>query len=88
MLKIGLKTDLDLKCVPLYGNMPIEAQMAVFEPTPANTRKIIVSTNIAESSVTIENVVYLIDCGFVKIKYFDYFKGNVSFCQNKQIIAA
>ena len=55
--------------------MPIDAQMAVFEPTPPKTRKVIVSTNIAESSVTIDNIVYVIDSCFVKMKYFDYFKG-------------
>lgn len=32
------------------------------------------STNIAESSVTIEGIVYVIDCGFLKVKYYDYFK--------------
>lgn len=73
---IDLKTNMMIDCIPLYGNMPMEAQMAVFAPTAPNTRKIIVSTNIAESSVTIDNIVYVIDSCFVKMKYFDYQTGK------------
>ena len=36
--------------------------------------KIIVSTNIAESSVTIDGVVYVVDSGFMKVKFYDYYK--------------
>jgi len=39
----------------------------VFEPTPKHARKIVVSTNIAETSVTIPGIVYVIDSGFVKV---------------------
>ncbi|PWW79001.1 P-loop containing nucleoside triphosphate hydrolase protein [Tuber magnatum] len=46
-------------------------QLAVFDPAPENYRKVIVSTNIAEASVTIENIVFVIDCGFVKLRTFD-----------------
>jgi ATP-dependent RNA helicase DDX35 len=45
-----------------------EEQLRVFEPTPNDTRKVIVSTNIAEASVTLEGIVYVIDCGFVKVR--------------------
>lgn len=41
--------------------------MAVFEPPPRGTRKVICSTNVAEASVTIEGVKYVVDCGLVKV---------------------
>lgn len=47
--------------------------MEVFKPQ--DQRKIIVSTNIAESSITIDNIVYVVDSMFHKIKYYDYKKG-------------
>ncbi len=49
--------------------------MEVFKPTPIKMRKIIVATNVAESSITIEGIAYVIDSMFCKIKFFDYNKG-------------
>ena len=57
--------------LPLYAGLSAEQQMYVFEPAPENTRKIIVSTNIAEASVTIDGIVYVIDPGFVKLRAFN-----------------
>ena len=57
--------------LPMYAGLSNEQQLYVFEPTPENTRKVIVSTNIAEASVTIEGIVYVIDCGFVKLRAFN-----------------
>jgi ATP-dependent RNA helicase DDX35 len=57
--------------LPLYGTLPASEQLKVFERTPRNTRKIIVSTNLAETSLTINGIVYVIDCGFMKIKAYD-----------------
>ncbi len=42
------------------------AQVRVFRPPPAGTRRVIVSTNVAETSVTVEGVVYVVDAGVVK----------------------
>lgn len=41
-------------------------QSEIFRPTPPNARKVVLATNIAETSLTIDNIVYVIDCGFVK----------------------
>jgi ATP-dependent RNA helicase DDX35 len=57
--------------LPLYAGLSTDQQMYVFEPTPENMRKVIVSTNIAEASVTIDGIVYVIDCGFSKIRAFN-----------------
>jgi len=46
--------------------------MEVFKETPYDYRKIVVSTNLAESSVTINGIVYVIDSCFVKVKCYDY----------------
>lgn len=42
---------------------------------PINHRKIIVATNIAESSITMDGIVYVVDCMFNKVKYYDYKRG-------------
>lgn len=57
--------------LPLYAGLPSEQQLYVFEPAPDTARKVIVSTNIAEASVTIDGIVYVIDCGFVKLRAFN-----------------
>ncbi|KAI3341288.1 P-loop containing nucleoside triphosphate hydrolase protein [Ustulina deusta] len=57
--------------LPLYAGLTTEQQMYVFDAPPENTRKVILSTNIAEASVTIDGIVYVIDSGFVKLRAFD-----------------
>lgn len=60
-----------LQPLPLYAGLSTEEQMYVFSEAAENTRKVILSTNIAEASVTISGVVYVIDCGFVKLRTFN-----------------
>lgn len=57
--------------LPLYAGLTTEQQMYVFEAAPDNTRKVICATNIAEASVTIDGIVYVIDCGFVKLRAYN-----------------
>ena len=55
----------------LFSSMPYEQQMRVFVPSHNKRRKIILATNIAETSITIKNVKYIVDSGFFKMrKYF------------------
>lgn len=57
--------------LPMYAGLTTEQQLYVFEPAPENTRKVIISTNIAEASVTIDGIVFVIDCGFVKLRAYN-----------------
>ena len=52
--------------LPIYSNLPTDMQAKIFEPTPPGARKIVLATNIAETSLTIDNIMYVIDCGFSK----------------------
>jgi ATP-dependent RNA helicase DHR2 len=56
--------------LPLFAALPQMAQQRIFERAPPNTRKVILSTNIAETSVTVPGVRFVIDTGKAKIKQF------------------
>lgn len=61
--------------LPLYAGLSTEQQMYVFEDAPENTRKVIFSTNIAEASITIDGIVYVIDTGYVKLRAYNPLTG-------------
>ena len=56
----------ELMICPIYANLPTDLQQRIFDPTPPKTRKVVLATNIAETSLTIDNIVYVIDPGYVK----------------------
>lgn len=64
-----------VRVFPLYAQLPQPRQMDVFMPSTPNTRKIILSTNIAETSLTIPGIKYVIDSGVVKRRVFDSING-------------
>jgi ATP-dependent RNA helicase DHX36 len=66
------------KCLiyPLHSSLSTAEQVAIFEVPPEGVRKIVVSTNIAETSITIEDVVYVVDAGRVKENRKDEINGT------------
>lgn len=56
--------------LPLHAQLPYEAQQLIFQPTPHRTRKVILATNIAETSITVPGVRFVIDSGKSKIKQY------------------
>ncbi|KAJ5696326.1 hypothetical protein N7536_006738 [Penicillium majusculum] len=68
--KLGSKIP-EMIIAPIYANLPSELQTKIFEPTPPKARKVVLATNIAETSLTIDGIVYVIDPGFVKENVFN-----------------
>jgi ATP-dependent RNA helicase DHX33 len=62
---------LDLQVCTLFAALPTEQQRMVFQPTSKGCRKVILSTNIAETSVTIPGVKYVVDTGMIKAKGYN-----------------
>ena len=67
-----------LVCIPLYSSLPPQQQQRIFDAPPAARwtdgppgRKVVVSTNIAETSLTIDGIVYVVDPGFSKQKVYN-----------------
>ncbi|XP_065644374.1 pre-mRNA-splicing factor ATP-dependent RNA helicase DHX16 [Hydra vulgaris] len=68
--KLGNKIK-ELIILPIYANLPSDMQAKIFEPTPPGARKIVIATNIAETSLTINGIIYVIDPGFCKQKSYN-----------------
>jgi HrpA-like RNA helicase len=70
--------NLQLLPVPVYAALPAEEQAAAFARLPQGTRKVVLATNIAETSVTVPGVRFVIDSGMVKARAFSAARGMES----------
>ncbi|KIM47490.1 hypothetical protein M413DRAFT_439152 [Hebeloma cylindrosporum] len=70
MKALGPKVP-ELIILPIYSALPSEVQSRVFEPTPPGARKVVIATNVAETSLTIPGIYYVIDPGFSKQNAYD-----------------
>lgn len=61
----------ELVILPVYSALPAEMQTRIFDPAPPGARKVVIATNIAETSITIDQIYYVIDPGFVKQNAYD-----------------
>ncbi len=73
----------DIIIYPLYSHLSKEDQLKVFTPTRKGQTKIVVSTNIAETSITIDGIKVVIDSGLVKINYYNQNNFSQSLVERK-----
>ncbi|KAJ3041085.1 putative ATP-dependent RNA helicase dhx33 [Rhizophlyctis rosea] len=64
-------TALNLIVSQMFAALPTQQQAKVFDPAPPGSRKVILSTNVAETSITIKGVRYVVDTGMVKVRGFN-----------------
>lgn len=57
-----------LLILPIYSQLPADLQSKIFEKAPEGMRKVVVSTNIAETSLTVDGIIYVVDTGYCKLK--------------------
>ncbi|XP_061865792.1 probable ATP-dependent RNA helicase DHX37 isoform X1 [Colius striatus] len=72
-------SSLPLYVLPLYSLLAPEKQAKVFKAPPPGTRLCVVATNVAETSLTIPGIKYVVDCGKVKKRFYDKITGVSSF---------
>eukprot|EP01129_Flabellula_baltica_P012811 TRINITY_DN5840_c0_g1_i1.p1 TRINITY_DN5840_c0_g1~~TRINITY_DN5840_c0_g1_i1.p1 ORF type:complete len:1194 (+),score=336.49 TRINITY_DN5840_c0_g1_i1:26-3607(+) len=68
-------SQVKMKVLPLYSMLDPDEQMKIFEDVPEDTRLVVVATNIAETSITINNITYVVDSGRVKNKHYEQNSG-------------
>ncbi|GFY44176.1 probable ATP-dependent RNA helicase DHX37 [Trichonephila inaurata madagascariensis] len=76
--KKNFKSSSPLHVLPLYSILPFEDQEKVFKPPPEGSRLCVVSTNVAETSITIPGLKYVVDTGKVKTKVYNSYGGGIS----------
>ena len=57
-----------LLILPIYSQLPADLQSKIFDKAPDGMRKVVVSTNIAETSLTVDGIIYVVDTGYCKLK--------------------
>ncbi|KAL1510502.1 hypothetical protein AB1Y20_006806 [Prymnesium parvum] len=70
LLELGDKVPAIL-VLPVYSLLPSELQAKIFDKAEGGARKVIVATNIAETSLTVDGIFYVIDCGYCKFKVYN-----------------
>ncbi|WVR05910.1 hypothetical protein IAU60_002936 [Kwoniella sp. DSM 27419] len=78
-LEIDEATDAPMHVLPLYSLLSNEQQMQVFKPPPEGHRLVIIATNVAETSLTIPGIRYVVDSGRAKERHYDHGTGVQSF---------
>jgi len=68
-----------LHVLPLFSLLPVAEQLRVFQPPPEQSRLCVVATNVAETSLTIPGIRYVVDCGRVKERVYDKGTGVESY---------
>jgi pre-mRNA-splicing factor ATP-dependent RNA helicase DHX38/PRP16 len=71
MEQLGEEDSPPLLVLPMYSQLPADLQTKIFEAAPEGVRKCIVSTNVAETSLTVDGIRYVIDAGFCKLKVYN-----------------
>lgn len=61
----------ELVILPVYSALSSDMQLKIFEPAPPGARKVVLATNIAETSITIDGIRYVVDPGYVKVNAYD-----------------
>lgn len=64
------KNCMKMMILPLFANLPTAQQTQIFDATPSGCRKVVLATNIAETSITIPGIRYVIDCGLRKTRSY------------------
>ncbi|KAK6183551.1 hypothetical protein SNE40_011010 [Patella caerulea] len=87
LLDTPMYNSSNFRIIPLHSLMPTVNQKQVFDRPPPGVRKIVIATNIAETSITIDDVVYVVDAGKIKVKDFEP-ENNLSTLESKQVSIA
>lgn len=68
---LAARVGADVDLCPLYGALTLEGQQRAIRPSPAGRRKVVLATNIAETSLTIEGIRLVVDSGLERVSEFD-----------------